>query len=437
MAITKMGFIKAVREQLAARNLSARAAAANANLPERSVQGVLEGHLPSIERASEICEALGLEFSVGPPRAPATLQESRLDRFDPGVNLPVRGWARCSIFGHLEDERKFPERLMPVGVRERDADSFYAVALGVSMAPEGIGPGDFCLVSPNTPLQVGSRVWLKDRQGRATIKRLLADDGTSYSVRGWLPPEGRGRQKSYDDQWVKTNVAAHGTVLAVYRGWPSVESPPDLVPDPKPPASVGSMGSDTLSEMEIHTQGLVRAVSNAGGDPIPADLRQALLEPSAFAELSGAPPEEPPGSARSYITMPYARDVRMAAGAAAPAFEESGEFRVLVARGAVAGWAHQDSLICIRVLGASMEPGIRDGDLVVLDRSATEPIDNRTFAVQTHDGPVVKRLRLVDGEWRLTSDNPAYPSVAVGAEDRIIGRVAWSGPHAGATSAAD
>ena len=63
------GFVTAIRERLAARKLSARAAASNAGLPARSVQDVLEGHVPSIDRAAEICEALDLGFYVGPPRS--------------------------------------------------------------------------------------------------------------------------------------------------------------------------------------------------------------------------------------------------------------------------------------------------------------------------------------------------------------------------------
>ena len=65
------GFVTAIRERLAARKLSARAAASNAGLPARSVQGVLEGHVPSIDRAAEICEALDLEFHLGPARSDA------------------------------------------------------------------------------------------------------------------------------------------------------------------------------------------------------------------------------------------------------------------------------------------------------------------------------------------------------------------------------
>ena len=55
-------FVKAIRGQLRLKGLSVRAAALKAGLPIRSVQGVLEGHVPSIERAAEIAEAVGLQL---------------------------------------------------------------------------------------------------------------------------------------------------------------------------------------------------------------------------------------------------------------------------------------------------------------------------------------------------------------------------------------
>ena len=80
------GFVTAIRERLAARKLSARAAASNAGLPARSVQGVLEGHVPSIDRAAEICEALDLEFYVGPARSDAPGRQEA-----PGGTKPKAG----------------------------------------------------------------------------------------------------------------------------------------------------------------------------------------------------------------------------------------------------------------------------------------------------------------------------------------------------------
>ena len=128
------------------------------------MQSILEGKVPSLTRAEDVAAAFGPEFYIGPPRGDLPRAASGgpappFDTFSPDIDLPVRGWAKCSLFGHLEDERTFSDLPMPVGIRERDAEAFYAIATGPSMVPEGIGPGDYCLVSPNTPLAAGMRVW--------------------------------------------------------------------------------------------------------------------------------------------------------------------------------------------------------------------------------------------------------------------------------------
>ncbi|WP_428097989.1 hypothetical protein [Candidatus Rariloculus sp.] len=62
-----------VRRKLRERSLSARAAALREGLPIRRIQGVLEGHSPTLDNAEELCRALGLEFYIGEPR----------ERYDP------------------------------------------------------------------------------------------------------------------------------------------------------------------------------------------------------------------------------------------------------------------------------------------------------------------------------------------------------------------
>jgi len=65
---TECRFSEQIKQQMQQSGLSARAAALAAGLPIRSVQGVLEGHSPSLGRAAEIGRALGLEVYIGPPR---------------------------------------------------------------------------------------------------------------------------------------------------------------------------------------------------------------------------------------------------------------------------------------------------------------------------------------------------------------------------------
>ncbi len=53
-------------------------AAVAAGLPADAVRHLLAGHDPKASRLSEICEALGLEFYVGPKRAAQAPDEDRL-----------------------------------------------------------------------------------------------------------------------------------------------------------------------------------------------------------------------------------------------------------------------------------------------------------------------------------------------------------------------
>ena len=73
-----------VRDKLREKSLSARIVALNAGLSIRRVQGILEGHSPTLYPADELCRALGLEFYIDEP----------LDRYDP-VKSP-RDSPRCA-----------------------------------------------------------------------------------------------------------------------------------------------------------------------------------------------------------------------------------------------------------------------------------------------------------------------------------------------------
>ena len=61
-------FAHAVRERLRETGQSLHGAAVSNGLPRDAIRRVLEGHVPGLNRASDICDALGLELYVGPPR---------------------------------------------------------------------------------------------------------------------------------------------------------------------------------------------------------------------------------------------------------------------------------------------------------------------------------------------------------------------------------
>ena len=87
----------------------------------------------------------------------------------------------------------------------------------------------------------------------------------------------------------------------------------------------------------------------------------------------------------------------------------------------------EDNLAVIEVRGDSMEPTLRGGDTVLLDMR-TQPLrDGEIYTLRREDDLVVKRLRRMDGEWHVSSDNPAYPPQALEDEVSVVGRVVWLG----------
>lgn len=85
-------------------------------------------------------------------------------------------------------------------------------------------------------------------------------------------------------------------------------------------------------------------------------------------------------------------------------------------------------LSVIEVAGDSMEPGLRDGDEILVDRSP-RPWRDGIHVVRIDDVLLVKRLESAGpGRVRVLSDNPAYPRFERPlAEVAIIGRVVWKG----------
>lgn len=86
-----------------------------------------------------------------------------------------------------------------------------------------------------------------------------------------------------------------------------------------------------------------------------------------------------------------------------------------------------DNLVAIVVKGESMEPGMYDGDVVVIDTGDKRPVDGVVFAVNYEGEAVIKRFARDAGDWWLTSDNPDqrkfHRKVCRGDACIIVGRV--------------
>jgi len=96
--------------------------------------------------------------------------------------------------------------------------------------------------------------------------------------------------------------------------------------------------------------------------------------------------------------------------------------------------ATPSDLYLIYVDGESMEPTLRSGDVILLDRRATKPDREGIYILRMDGMLLVKRLQGLPGSMiKVASDNPAYESFTVRLAEMqdqdfaILGRVVWSG----------
>ncbi len=85
----------------------------------------------------------------------------------------------------------------------------------------------------------------------------------------------------------------------------------------------------------------------------------------------------------------------------------------------------------VNVSGASMEPTIKDGAVLLVSTTSKEPINNTVFALARPppDGLIVKRLVKIGGRWIARSDNRDFQDIPIGDGEpiTIIGRAVWMG----------
>jgi phage repressor protein C with HTH and peptisase S24 domain len=96
--------------------------------------------------------------------------------------------------------------------------------------------------------------------------------------------------------------------------------------------------------------------------------------------------------------------------------------------------ARPQDLCLLRVAGDSMEPTLRAGDMILIDRRATRP-DRESIYLLRMDGMLLaRRLQALPGGLvKVSSDNPAVDAFQASLADigsgklSIFGRVVWAG----------
>lgn len=130
-----------------------------------------------------------------------------------------------------------------------------------------------------------------------------------------------------------------------------------------------------------------------------------------------------------FFQIKYFADIRASAGGGAEVFGEDYEMldmdkniiHNMVGRGST-------NLDAINVDGESMEPTLKDGSIVFIDREQTNINKDGIFIASTTAGLFIKRIRQrADGMIELISDNKSYsPEVLTPDEVSIVGKVVGS-----------
>ena len=160
--------------------------------------------------------------------------------------------------------------------------------------------------------------------------------------------------------------------------------------------------------------------------------RRTLASFFAVAESELGAPED---ISRAAVTKPARGEwvdvPRLALGASAGPGALAGEEQPIGAFRFSARWLRGQGLdpamlSAIAVAGDSMEPTLRDGDEILIDRSP-RPVRDGIHVVRVEDAVLVKRLDTGrPGTIALLSDNPAYRALELLAgEVQLIGRVVW------------
>jgi phage repressor protein C with HTH and peptisase S24 domain len=151
----------------------------------------------------------------------------------------------------------------------------------------------------------------------------------------------------------------------------------------------------------------------------------------------GEQPSELPLVTEGASSLEYVQiyDVAASAGHGAAVFDEPSSDMMAFP----ASWlrrqvgASPQALACIYAEGDSMEPEIRSGDILLVNRAVTEPRGEGVYVVSLDGDLLVKRLQRAGlDKLVLKASNPAYDPVTIDLKSiddnfRIIGRVSWVG----------
>lgn len=134
------------------------------------------------------------------------------------------------------------------------------------------------------------------------------------------------------------------------------------------------------------------------------------------------------GAPSEFYSIPFYANVKASAGHGLVGEDISAPLTIKFRRHFVNNTlkAAANDLIGMLIKGDSMNPVLKDGDLIIVNRAATKP-DQNMFAVRIDDEVYVKYIQRVPGnKLQLISANETYPPLLVDPADynfQILGKV--------------
>lgn len=168
--------------------------------------------------------------------------------------------------------------------------------------------------------------------------------------------------------------------------------------------------------MEVVSQ--VKGEDEGGAANAPESL------PPGFMRVHAAGPDDP--------SMTQIMKVRLKVQAGITGFQVEPEHYDGETQSVPTNWLqreglNKETLLAIVVRGESMEPGLHDGDTIVVNTADKQLVSGAVYAVNYEGEAVVKRMLRDAGQWWLASDNADqrkyHRQLCKGAHCIVIGKV--------------
>jgi transcriptional regulator with XRE-family HTH domain len=129
-------------------------------------------------------------------------------------DIPVIGFAECGLRGWYNEVAL---SVRAHGLEELGPSAFAVIAIGDSMRPTGIEQGFLCYCNPKEKPAHLDAVYLKKKDGSASLKVYGGEEGGWMKLQGWLKPDSKGVQKPYVDRIKADHVVLIAPVIYIKR----------------------------------------------------------------------------------------------------------------------------------------------------------------------------------------------------------------------------